>query len=77
MHHAPRATHHAPRTTESQKQCPSAFLRKGGGQLKPIVEPRQVKPKKYRQAPTHRLKFYEEAVIEFEAITTNNINAES
>ena len=23
---------HAPRTTESRKQCPSAFLRKGGGQ---------------------------------------------
>ena len=23
---------HAPRATESQKQCPSAFLRKGGGQ---------------------------------------------
>ena len=23
---------HAPRTTESQKQCPSAFLRKGRGQ---------------------------------------------
>ena len=25
---------HAPRTTESRKQCPSAFLRKGGGQQK-------------------------------------------
>ena len=25
---------HAPRTTESRKQCPSAFLRKGGGQKK-------------------------------------------
>ena len=25
---------HAPRTTESRKQCPSAFLRKGGGQIK-------------------------------------------
>ena len=24
---------HAPRTTESRKQCPSAFLRKGGGQI--------------------------------------------
>ena len=24
---------HAPRTTESRKQCPSTFLRKGGGQL--------------------------------------------
>ena len=24
--------HHAPRTTKSQKKCPSAFLRKGGGQ---------------------------------------------
>ena len=31
---------------------------------KPIVEPRRAKPKTYRQAPTHWLKFYEEAVIE-------------
>ena len=31
---------------------------------KPIVEPRRTKPKTYRQAQTHRLKFYEEAVIE-------------
>ena len=31
---------------------------------KPIVEPRRAKPKTYRQAPTHRLKIYEEAVIE-------------
>ena len=31
---------------------------------KPIVEPRRVKPKTYRQARTHWLKFYEEAVIE-------------
>ena len=30
--HAPRTTRHAPRTTENQKQCPSTFLRKGGGQ---------------------------------------------
>ena len=30
---------------------------------KPIVEPRREKPKTYRQAPTHWLKFYEEAVI--------------
>ena len=30
---------------------------------KPIVEPRRAKPKTYRQAPTHWLKFYEEAVI--------------
>ena len=30
--HAPRAMRHAPRTTENQKQCPSTFLRKGGGQ---------------------------------------------
>ena len=36
---------------------------------KPIVEPRRAKPKTYRQAPTHRLKFYEEAVIESEART--------
>ena len=34
---------------------------------KPIVEPRR--PKIYRQAPTHWLKFYEEAVIESEART--------
>ena len=31
--HAPRTTRYAPRTTENQKQCPSAFLRKVGGQL--------------------------------------------
>ena len=35
----------------------------------PIVEPRRAKPKTYRQAPTHRFKFYEEAVIESEART--------
>ena len=34
---------------------------------KPIVEPRRAKPKTYRQAPTHWLKFCEEAVIGFEA----------
>ena len=31
---------------------------------KPIVEPRRAKQKTYRQAQTHWLKFYEEAVIE-------------
>ena len=36
---------------------------------KPIVEPRRAKPKTYRQASTHCLKFYEEAVIESEART--------
>ena len=36
---------------------------------KPIVEPRRAKPKTYRQAPSHWLKFYEEAVIESEART--------
>ena len=36
---------------------------------KPIVEPRPAKPKTYRQAPTHWLKFYEEAVTESEART--------
>ena len=36
---------------------------------KPIVEPRRAKPKTYRQAPTHWLKFYEEAVIKSEART--------
>ena len=36
---------------------------------KPIVEPRRAKPKTYRQAPTHWLKFYEEAVIESETRT--------
>ena len=36
---------------------------------KPIVEPRRAKPKTYRQALTHWLKFYEEAVIESEART--------
>ena len=37
---------------------------------KPIVEPRRAKPKKNRQAPTHWLKFYEEAVNESDARTT-------
>ena len=36
---------------------------------KPIVDPRQAKPKTHRQAPTHWLKVYEEAVIESEART--------
>ena len=36
---------------------------------KPIAEPRPAKPKIYCQAPTHWLKFYEEAVIESEART--------
>ena len=36
---------------------------------KPIVEPRRAKPKTNRQAPTHWLKFYEEAVIESETRT--------
>ena len=31
---------------------------------KPIAEPRRAKLKTYRQAPTHWLKFYEEAVTE-------------
>ena len=39
------------------------------GKWKPIVEPRRAKPNTYRQAPTHWLKFYEEAVIESEART--------
>ena len=36
---------------------------------KPIVEPRRAKPKTYRQAPNHWLKFYEDAVIGSEART--------
>ena len=36
---------------------------------KPIVEPRRAKPKTYRQAPTHLLKFYEKTVIKSEART--------
>ena len=36
---------------------------------KPIVEPRRAKPKTHRQAPTHWLKFYEEAVTESEVRT--------
>ena len=36
---------------------------------KPIVEPQQAKLKTYLQAPTHWLKFYQEAVIESEAQT--------
>ena len=37
---------------------------------KSIVEPQRAKPKTNLQAPTHWLKFYEEAVIESEAQTT-------
>ena len=37
----------------------------------PIVEKRRAKPKTYRQAPTHRFQFYEEAVIESEARTAS------
>ena len=36
---------------------------------KPVVEQRRAKPKTYRKAPAHWLKFYEEAVIESEART--------
>ena len=36
---------------------------------KPIVEPWRANSKTYRQAPTHWLKFYEEAVIESESQT--------
>ena len=36
---------------------------------KPITEPWRAKQKAYRQAQTHLLKFYEEAVIESEART--------
>ena len=36
---------------------------------KRIVEPRRANQKTYHQAPTHWLKFYEEAVIESEART--------
>ena len=36
-----------------------------------IVEPRRAKPKTYRQAPTHWLKVYEEAVTESEARTAD------
>ena len=34
-----------------------------------IVKPRWAKPKTYHQAPTHWLKYYEEAVIQSEART--------
>ena len=36
---------------------------------KPIAEPRRAKPKTYRQASTHRLKFYEDVFIESVART--------
>ena len=36
---------------------------------KPTAELRRAKRKTYRQAPTHWLQFYEEAVIESEART--------
>ena len=34
---------------------------------KPLIEPRQVKPKTKHKAPTHLRKLYEKAVIESEA----------
>ena len=37
--------------------------------MKTIVEPRRPKPKTYRQAQTHWLQFYEDAVIGSEART--------
>ena len=37
--------------------------------MKTIVESQRAKPNTYRQAPTHWLKFYEEAIIESEART--------
>ena len=39
------------------------------------VEPWRAKPKTYHQAPTHWLKFYEEAVIESESDANANTNA--
>ena len=36
---------------------------------KPIVKQRRAKPKTYRQAQTHWLRFYEEGLIESEART--------
>ena len=45
------------------------FLLYAREKWKQIVEPRRAKPKTYRQAPSHWLKFYEEAVIESEAQT--------
>ena len=36
---------------------------------KSVVSPRRANPKTYRQAPTHWLQFYEEAVIDSEART--------
>ena len=40
---------------------------------KPIVESQRAKPKIYRQAPTHWLKFYEEAVIEARTVKVYQI----
>ena len=42
--HAPSTMHHGPCTTESRKQCPSAFLRKGGGQKNRLDCPVKGKP---------------------------------
>ena len=36
---------------------------------KPTVEPQRARPKTYRQAPTHWIKFYEEAFFESKART--------
>ena len=35
----------------------------------PIAEPQRAKPQTYRQAPSHWLKFHDEAVIESETRT--------
>ena len=43
----------------------------------PIVEPQLAKPKTYRQAPSHCLKVYEEAVIESARTTVVQLKSEA
>ena len=54
---------------DKQRRVLMAYSTMCQSKWKSIVEPRRAKPKAYRQAPTHWLKFYEEAVIQSEART--------
>ena len=56
-------------TIINKEEYPWLILLYARVNVKPIVEARRAKPKTYRQAPTHWLKFYEEAIIESEART--------
>ena len=45
--------------------------------MKPIVEPRRTKPKTYRQAPTHWLKFYKNEAVYWSEARTADVRLKS